>query len=284
MSPEPKPSEPTCSRRWRTVPLRELGLQARAQAWYRRPLRLERLGVRPDGSPLWLVLEGASLIRAWTPRRASLRRAPSQRPPSPASVARALVLVEHATQTAVAICEAIDAGRSPLPVALGACAERLRLAMLPQPLSQEEWRAYDASFMQAHPDDPTPPRSTIVPRWVHLLPMAVQIRPPQRPAPRVILTRHRRPGRALRAAAWATEWRRLRPQPGPRRWRSYPGARASTRAAHLSWQGRRDLRARRSCWVRLLPAPRDPSHKPHPPTVDRHLLRGGVWPVNPWRP
>ena len=83
MSPEPKPSAPTCSRRWRTVPLRELGLKLRAQAWYRRPLRLERLGVRPDGSPLWLVLEGASLIWSRTPRRASLRPAQQQRPPSP---------------------------------------------------------------------------------------------------------------------------------------------------------------------------------------------------------
>ena len=79
-------------------------------------------------------------------RRASLRREPSQRPPSPASVARALALAEHGTRTAVRLCEAIDAGRNPLP------------------------------------------------------------------------------------------------------------------------------------------DPRDPNHKPHPPTVDLHLLRGGTWTPNPWRP
>jgi len=57
-----------------------------------------------------------------------------------------------------------------------------------------------------------------------------------------------------------------------------------TRRAVCLWAGGvpRGLYARTA--VRLLPAPRDPSHKPHPPTVDRHLLRGGVWPVNPWRP
>ena len=93
MSPEQTPPAPTCSRRWRTVPLRELGLQARAQAWYRRPLGLERLAETADGSPLWLVLEGASLIWSRTPRRASLRPAQQQRPPSPVAP-----LVRTATQ------------------------------------------------------------------------------------------------------------------------------------------------------------------------------------------
>lgn len=125
-------------------------------------------------------------------RSVGFRCARPRVPSPPASVARALALAEHGTRMAVAICEAIDAGRSPLPGALGACAEHLRLAMLTAP--------------------GTPP--TLV--------------------------------------------------------------NAASRG--------------RGCWTFELPAvevrppPRDPSHKPHPSTSDLHLLRGGTWTPNPWRP
>ena len=36
--------------------------------------------------------------------------------------------------------------------------------------------------------------------------------------------------------------------------------------------------------MRTMRGPCDPNHKPHPPAADLHLLRGGTWTPNPWRP
>ncbi len=211
MSPEPKPSAPMRSRRWRTVRLSEQ--QSAAVAGFRADLidwldwvdSVAGPECRPPKHRARVAERARRLLRTRKPKRASLRRGPLRRPPSPASVARALVLVEHATQTAVAICEAIDAGRSPLPVELGAWAEHLRMV-------------------------------TAVPRT-----------PPA--------------------------WRRILP----------PAPGAPPTLVSVTSDGR-------GCWTFELPAaqirppPRDPNHKPHPPTSDLHLLRGGTWTPNPWRP
>lgn len=144
--------------------------------------------------------------RSVTLRRARTR-VPSQ--PTPASVARALAVVEHATQTAVRLCEAISTGRNPLLVALDACAARVKNARL-----ADEWRAAMVKERRARIPAPSPETPPTLVRtaggrgcWMLELP-AVQIRPP----------------------------------------------------------------------------PRDPNHKPHPSTADLHLMRGGAWTPNPWRP